>query len=86
MTPLIERDVLKTQIYLLIKKYSSHTDLILTEDMSVQDLGVDSIDLMEIIFHLEESYKIEIEEGKLESLSKLSDIIDLAANSQPESQ
>jgi acyl carrier protein len=71
-------DALKSEIYQLIKKYSAHSDIEFTEETSVGDLGIDSIDLMEIIFHIEEVHGVEIDENSLEKLSVLGDIMHLA--------
>ena len=43
---------------------------------SLQDLGADSLDLVEIIMKLEEAFGIEIDDEKAESLKNVQDVID----------
>ena len=72
------RDDLQAEIYSLIQKYSTHEDLKLSDAAEVETLGVDSIDLMEIVFRLEETHGVEIDDLGMEGVKTLGDIVDLA--------
>ena len=72
------RDDLRVEIYSLIQKYSTHEDLNLSDAAEVETLGVDSIDLMEIVFRLEETHGVEIDDLGMEGVKTLGDIVDLA--------
>ena len=72
------RDDLRVKIYSLIQKYSTHEDLNLSDAAEVETLGVDSIDLMEIVFRLEETHGVEIDDLGMEGVKTLGDIVDLA--------
>lgn len=52
----------KTLLISLVKKYSNHDDLDVSEDMALEDLGIDSIDLIEITFEVEEQTGREVSE------------------------
>jgi len=41
-----------------------------------QDLGIDSLDIFEIIMELEEKFKIEIPTEDLEDMKKVSDLVE----------
>lgn len=51
----------------------------LDEDMTfVEDLGADSIDIVELVMSIEDEFSIELEEDHLKELSTISDVIDYA--------
>lgn len=74
----VTRDVVQAEIYELIRKYSVADDLDLSDASEVETLGVDSIDLMEIVFRLEEKFGSEIDDTGMETVKVLGDIVDLA--------
>lgn len=74
----VTRDVVQAEIYELIRKYSVADDLDLSDASEVGTLGVDSIDLMEIVFRLEEKFGSEIDDTGMETVKVLGDIVDLA--------
>jgi len=43
---------------------------------NLQDLGADSLDLVEIIMKLEEQFGIEIDDAKAEQLKNVQDVVD----------
>lgn len=55
---------------LAIAKSDIHTNA------TLQDLGADSLDLVEIIMKLEEAFGIEIDDEKAEHLKNVQDVID----------
>lgn len=51
----------------------------LDEDMTfVEDLGADSIDIVELVMSIEDEFSIELEEDHLKELSTIADVIDYA--------
>ncbi|EGY78127.1 acyl carrier protein [Peptoniphilus indolicus] len=51
----------------------------LEEDMTfVDDLGADSIDIVELVMSIEDEFSIELEEDHLKELSTISDVIEYA--------
>ncbi len=47
----------------------------ITENTAIEELGADSLDLVEIIMTIEEEYGIQIDDSAVESLKKVGDII-----------
>jgi len=41
-----------------------------------EDLGIDSLDLFEIVMQLEEKYDVEIDSSELEDVKNIKDVID----------
>jgi acyl carrier protein len=79
----VTRDTVQTEIFDLVRKYSLSKQLELTDASEVETLGVDSIDLMEIVFRLEEKFGAAIDDSGLENLPKLGDLVDLAHRAIP---
>lgn len=48
----------------------------ITVDSTFQDLGADSLDLLEIIMRLEEQFGIEINDEDAEKIQKMQDVVD----------
>ena len=47
----------------------------ITETTSVEELGADSLDLVEIVMAIEEEYNIQIDDGAVEDLKTVGDIL-----------
>ena len=47
----------------------------INNDSTFQDLGADSLDLLEIIMRLEEQFGIEIKDEDAEKMNKMSDVV-----------
>ena len=61
----------------LIRKYSKlDDDHEISLQSKVRELGIDSIDLMEIVFELEEEYGIEMDDSVAMSAETLADIME----------
>lgn len=73
-------DRVKTEMFETVRKYSPHSDIDLGVSTIIGDLGIDSIDLMEIIFEVEEKHGVEIDETQLANLSNLGEIVELAVS------
>ncbi|MDY2986578.1 MAG: acyl carrier protein [Peptoniphilus sp.] len=59
----------------------------LEEDMTfVDDLGADSIDIVELVMSIEDEFSIELEEDHLKELSTISDVIEYAKELNFESE
>ena len=51
-------------------------DIVLTEATKLDDLGVDSIELMEFIINLEDEFALEISDNTIDHMDKVSDLLD----------
>ena len=47
----------------------------ITEDTAIEELGADSLDLVEIVMTIEEEFDVKIDDGSIEDLKKVGDII-----------
>ncbi len=71
------RNEIFDKISQMIKEQMHHEDMEVTEETSLKDeLGVDSIDLMEFVVNLEDELSIEIPDDDIEDIVKLGDMLD----------
>lgn len=74
----LDRNTLFAEITALVKLHSNVPNAELTETTRLEELGVDSIDLMEIVFRLEEAHTAEISISGLKGKDTLGDVVDYA--------
>jgi len=48
----------------------------LTRDATLEDLGISSLDVISMLFELEETYGVVIEEGDMPTMSTLGEMVD----------
>ena len=61
---------------LVIQEQLGREDIVLTEATKLDDLGVDSIELMEFIINLEDEFALEISDNAIDHMDKVSDLLD----------
>lgn len=61
---------------LVIQEQLDREDIVLTEATKLNDLGVDSIELMEFIINLEDEFSPEISDNTIDHMDKVSDLLD----------
>ena len=64
------------KMQLVIQDQMGNKDIVLTEDTKLDDLGVDSIDLMEFIINLEDEFALEISDDTIDHMDKVADLLD----------
>ena len=64
------------KMQLVIQEQMGKEDIVLTEDTKLDDLGVDSIELMEFIINLEDEFALEISDDTIDHMDKVSDLLD----------
>ena len=64
------------EMQLVIQEQLDREDIVLTEDTKLDDLGVDSIELMEFIINLEDEFSLEISDNTIDHMDKVSDLLD----------
>lgn len=65
----------------IIAEYTTYSAEELKEDMNfADDLGVDSLDLAQIIMTVEDEYDVELEEEVLESVETVGDAVQMLKN------
>ena len=64
------------EMQLVIQEQLYREDIVLTEATKLNDLGVDSIELMEFIINLEDEFSLEISDNTIDHMDKVSDLLD----------
>ncbi|CAD0135597.1 Acyl carrier protein [Streptococcus thermophilus] len=64
------------EMQLVIQEQLDRKDIVLTEATKLNDLGVDSIELMEFIINLEDEFSLEISDNAIDHMDKVSDLLD----------
>lgn len=64
------------KMQLVIQEQMGKEDIVLTEDTKLDDLGVDSIELMEFIINLEDEFALEISDDTIDHMVKVTDLLD----------
>ena len=64
------------KMQLVIQEQLDREDIVLTEATKLDDLGVDSIELMEFIINLEDEFSLEISDNTIDHMDKVSDLLD----------
>ena len=64
------------KMQLVIQDQMGNKDIVLTEDTKLDDLGVDSIELMEFIINLEDEFALEISDDAIDHMDKVADLLD----------
>ena len=64
------------EMQLVIQEQLDREDIVLTEATKLNDLGVDSIELMEFIINLEDEFDLEISDDTIDHMDKVSDLLD----------
>lgn len=54
----------------------------ITEDTTLEDIGTDSLALVELVMTVEEEFDIEIKDEDMESLKTVGDVLDYIANNR----
>ena len=52
----------------------------ITADTALEDLGADSLDLVELVMTLEDEFNIQIEDDAMDSLKTVGDVLDYIAS------
>ena len=64
------------KMQLVIQEQMGKEDIVLTESTKLDDLGVDSIELMEFIINLEDEFDLEISDDTIDHMVKVADLLD----------
>ena len=60
---------------IIVEQLGVAADEVVPEASFVEDLGADSLDIVELIMALEEEYKLEIPDEEAEKMQKVDDVI-----------
>ncbi len=60
----------------LVSKYSKDKSIVLTDETDVKEIGIDSIDIMEIVFEIEEKYSVEVDDVSTLQADTFGELVD----------
>ena len=63
------------KMQLVIQEQMGKEDIVLTEATKLDDLGVDSIELMEFIINLEDEFDLELSDDTIDPMVKVADLL-----------
>ncbi|EHC3175432.1 acyl carrier protein [Campylobacter coli] len=64
----------------VVEQLSIDADAVKMESKIIEDLGADSLDVVELIMALEEKFEVEIPDGDAEKLIKIEDVVNYIEN------
>ncbi|EAJ9475785.1 acyl carrier protein [Campylobacter jejuni HB-CJGB-LXC] len=64
----------------VVEQLSIDADAVKMESKIIEDLGVDSLDVVELIMALEEKFEVEIPDSDAEKLIKIEDVVNYIDN------
>ncbi|EAK0248692.1 MULTISPECIES: acyl carrier protein [Campylobacter] len=64
----------------VVEQLSIDADAVKMESKIIEDLGADSLDVVELIMALEEKFEVEIPDSDAEKLIKIEDVVNYIAN------
>ncbi|PJQ15752.1 acyl carrier protein [Campylobacter jejuni] len=64
----------------VVEQLSIDADAVKMESKIIEDLGADSLDVVELIMALEEKFEVEIPDGDAEKLIKIEDVVNYIDN------
>ena len=73
-----KEEIAKIVIRGIAGKLDMHEHEVTAESKVTEDLGADSLDMVEIVMQVEDDFEIEIYDAELERLSTVQDWIDIA--------
>ena len=78
----LTRDEIREKLIALIKEQLSTPDVI-EDDMSfTKDLGADSLDVVDLVINIEESFELDIPDEDSEGIQTVGDVIDYIIKAQ----
>ncbi|PMB84474.1 acyl carrier protein [Dolosicoccus paucivorans] len=70
----MNNNVFETVQQLVVDRFGVHEDKV-TPEMTFQDLGADSLDVVEVIMELEDFYNVQFDDDRIESLATIGDAV-----------
>ena len=68
-------DIMSRVRDIIVDQFSIDPDSI-TSDMRIEDIGADSLDLVEMVMTVEEEFGIEIQDEDIETLTTIGDLVE----------
>ena len=68
------QEVFQTVQRLIVERFGLTGDKV-TNEMTFEDLGADSIDVFELIMELEDTFSVQFEDSRIEALKNVGDVV-----------
>ena len=68
------QEVFQTVQQLIVERFGLTEDKV-TNEMTFEDLGADSIDVFELIMELEDTFSVQFEDSRIEALKNVGDVV-----------
>ena len=72
--PEITKETVSAEVRSLIQEFSAASELVLSEDMEFEQASVSSLDVLQIVFRLEENHGVEIDTSTFDQVKTIGDI------------
>lgn len=69
-----EENVFQTVQQMIVDRFGVQEETI-TEEMTFDDLGADSLDVVELVMEIEDKYNIQFDDDKIEELNNIGDAV-----------
>lgn len=67
---------------IIVEQLGVEEDIVKPEASFIDDLGADSLDVVELIMALEEEFDLEIPDAEAEKVATVNDVVEYIANNQ----
>ena len=68
------QEVFQTVQQLIVERFGLTEDKV-TNEMTFEDLGADSIDVFELIMELEDTFSVQFEDSRIEALKNVGEVV-----------
>jgi acyl carrier protein len=80
MIRIVTRDEIEQALLRLLAKQKEFEEGALTRDTVLADAGIDSLDTLEILFAIEEEFRVSIPDERARAVKTFGDLVDLLAD------
>ncbi len=70
------KDAIETEVFGLIREFSPAQDIELRREMTFETVSISSLDVLQIVFRLEETHGVEIDTEGFDQVKSIGDIVD----------
>lgn len=76
-------EIIIAKLQEIVNPFIKEGKTISIEDELVKDLGFDSIDIVDLVVHIEDTFLIQFEDSELDSFKNVHDIVNLIQQKSP---
>lgn len=80
MIRIVTRDEIAQQLVAIVRQEKDVAEELLKPETSLADAGIDSLDSLQILFAIEEQFRISIPDDRARAMKTFGDMIDIVEN------